>query len=388
MGGRRGDVSVWDSASGQEIFPLAGHTDWVPSVAFAPDGNLLATGGQDHLVKFWDLTTHEELSFGEGHKSWVQDVSLTRDGRTAVTGSTDGTIRVWDTETGAGQMIIEGPGTGWIFSVAVSPDDKEIITGEGGGVAAYELSSGKQTWKYQSTDFCSFFSSVQFDQRNHFACLGADGAVYVFDYAQRDRKPQRITSDRKDARTSACALSPDGNLLALSTGTEMAASSEIEIWNVPGGRLLQKMKPEYGGVNYLEFSPDGERLLSTGHSTTSGFIGNRSIASPNLEDSVLLWDLSTGQIMRKYGLDPNALPSVRITNAATFSPDGRQLITAERDGSILIYAVDSGQRLAELRGHLGEANSVCIDSDGERLVSVSSDLTGLVWDVKSVLQNK
>ena len=72
----------------------------------------------------------------------------------------------------------------------------------------------------------------------------------------------------------------------------------------------------------------------------------------------------------------------------TFSPDGSLLITAEENGTVLVYEVATGSQLAELRGHTGPVRSVSVSRDGKRLVSVSMDLTGLVWDLRAILAAK
>jgi WD40 repeat protein len=64
-GDQNGTVKVWDTATGQEILTLKGHTGHVTSVAFSPDGKRLASGGK--VVKVWDAATGQETPTPKGH---------------------------------------------------------------------------------------------------------------------------------------------------------------------------------------------------------------------------------------------------------------------------------------------------------------------------------
>src|SRR5262249_31492236 len=83
---------LWDVASGKELHTLRGHTGRVSSVAFAPDGASLVSGGWDGSVKLWDAETGHQLDTlaGQGRGFWV--VAFSPDGKTLAVGNEDGTV--------------------------------------------------------------------------------------------------------------------------------------------------------------------------------------------------------------------------------------------------------------------------------------------------------
>ena len=85
----------------------------VSAVAFSPDGTLLATGTQFHVVTLWDAATGRErlaLQTGErvGTGSWVWSVAFSPDGKILAVSSDQGTVRLWDVTTGASRGSLKG----------------------------------------------------------------------------------------------------------------------------------------------------------------------------------------------------------------------------------------------------------------------------------------
>ncbi|MCK9564659.1 MAG: hypothetical protein M0Q43_01255 [Methanothrix sp.] len=122
-------VKLWDSESQNEIRILKGHSEPVQSVAFSPDGRTLASGSSDDTVKLWDIDSGNVIQTLDGHSYYsVSSVAFSPDGRTIASGNWDNTIRLWDTASGSVIRTLEGHSNG-VSSVAFSPDGRILASG-------------------------------------------------------------------------------------------------------------------------------------------------------------------------------------------------------------------------------------------------------------------
>jgi hypothetical protein len=71
-----------------------------------------------------------------------------------------------------------------------------------------------------------------------------------------------------------------------------------------------------------------------------------------------------------------------------FTADGRNLVSAEHDGSVVVWEVLTGQVRREFTGHQAQVTGLAVSPDGKKAASVSMDLTALVWDVTGLLRAK
>ena len=125
-------IQLWDVASRRKTATLQGHSDGVTSLAYSPDGGLLASGSSDSTVKLWDVEGRKEIATLKGHEAQVNAVAFSPDGTLLASGSGDSwklekaTVRLWDVQRRA-EIATLASTLGAVEGVAFSPDGKSLV---------------------------------------------------------------------------------------------------------------------------------------------------------------------------------------------------------------------------------------------------------------------
>ena len=100
------DIKIWNIESGQCLQTLNGHSDWINSLVYLPNGSLTSCSN-DKTIKVWDLVKGECLKTLTGHTKTVFGLVLLRNGQLA-SSSFDKTIKIWNTESATCVRTLEG----------------------------------------------------------------------------------------------------------------------------------------------------------------------------------------------------------------------------------------------------------------------------------------
>jgi len=119
-------IKVWNAQDRELIQELAGHEDFVYTVALSPDGLRLASGGKDRSIRIWNLETNTCEKIMQGHDRAITGIWFTKDGRRLCSISWDETFRVWDIRSG--KIILIHAFTGLSQAIIIK-NKKQVILG-------------------------------------------------------------------------------------------------------------------------------------------------------------------------------------------------------------------------------------------------------------------
>ncbi len=263
-------IRLWDPDSGTQTHLLAGHTQWVYSVAFSPDGTRLASAGADGTVRLWDTDSGALLRIFAGHKYAVNAVAFSPDGTRLASGSADSTVRVWNVASGD-QVHVLTLHTGSVTAVAFSPSGTRLAS-----------------------------------------TSSSDGKLRIWDVATG-----HAVNTLNVGAVNAIAFSADGSTLALATLGPL-----VELWDVEGGDQTGTLEGHSSWVTSVTFSRDGTRIATSGadssvrlwdaasrtqirvfrHASIVYSVAfspdGATLASGNLDDTIRIWAVADGQLIR------------------------------------------------------------------------------------------
>jgi WD40 repeat protein len=255
--GKNNTVRIWDIDSRKVIHSLTGHSAWVNSIAFSPDGQTLASGSDDGIIKLWDVRTGQEKRTLKGHSVSVHSIAFSPDGQTLACGSFK-MIQLWKVSTAGWKPNLYGH-SGAVDSVVFSPDGQTLASASSvdGTIKLWNISTGQEQLTLKHPDWVYFVAFSPDGQT--FASGGGykERAIKLWDvHTWREKSTLQGHSDK----IRSIAFSPDGQTIA--SGSQ---DKTIKLWDVHTGQEKLTLKGHLDAVYSVAFSPDGLTLFSSGY---------------------------------------------------------------------------------------------------------------------------
>lgn len=210
-GADNGMVQMWQGDDGSLLRTLGRHKSSVYSVAFSPDGKTLASASWDKTVYLWRTDDGSLLRTLKGHSSSVYSIAFSPDGQTLASGSQDKTVRLWRADSANLLHILKGHNSR-VCSVAFSPDGR-------------------------------FLASASWDKTVRLWQVDNGNLLHIL--------------RRHESRVFSVVFSPDGKTLA--SGSQ---DKTVRLWRVDDGSLLHTLEKHTGSVESVAFSANGAILVS------------------------------------------------------------------------------------------------------------------------------
>jgi len=399
-------IRFWDLTTGWERQTFAGHMDPAVNLAFAHDGKILVSTGNDETIRLWDVATGRELRVIKGYESnydvhWEPVVRVSRDAKLLASWPTNNNdeTHLWDLTKGQLQQRLPSSVAGSVIGLAFSADGNILAStaeyegaggggfagggpgggfggnfggGFGGGAGGGFLGGGAG-FRGPKSGIC-LHDTRSGKVLNNLVCDGSTIISLAFSPDSTTIASAQLTDSVRlwDVVTgkSFAALSAEnyGTIqVAFSTDGKMLAvwdMKTIRLWEMATRRIAWEFKENCAAFASVHFIPDG-RVFALGYPT-------RSSEKEKDYKTVVVWDVLERQEF--YSVHD---PSKYFMNA-TLSPHGNTLATASGDTSILLWNLPAGEKKSRNRLAAADLKQLWIDLAGADVLSAYEAIRTLV----------
>lgn len=313
-----GLLCLWQVSDGTILHRMQGQSPWgfqVNSVAFSPDGQLVASNYDDDTVRVWHVADGSPAYTLTGHSKDVLSVAFSPKGTLLATGSEDGSVRLWQASYGAVLLSLDQQAE--VRRVTFSSDGEGLIVEVRDGPARlWRVADGAFLGNPVSKRVPAGYRLISGKEGAQLVLTHSGGALRLWRVV--DGTPLGTLQGHYAAPVNALAFAPDGATLASAT------ANMIWLWQIADLVRLRTLEGHPYWVTGLAFSPDGARLLS------ASLVG----ASPIRPAMLRLWRVADGEPVWTFR---NLMPTGR---SIALSPDGKTYAFSIGRNVELRYAAD------------------------------------------------
>ena len=384
---------------------LHGHTGHINSGEFSRNGQYIVTGSDDGTVRIWDTQTYSQ--FGDaltGHTDAVWSACFSPDGTLVVSTSADETVRIWNARSQAHEQVGESfTGHPDVRKASFSANGKQVISASWSTILFWDAVSHVQIAEPLHNRGLAFAISPD---NNCIALRAEDDNAWleILNIQSGARIGEHM--ERHDGGLESVVFSPDGQRIVTSARYDRA----YRVWDANTGALVDIINgPQNTG--HISFFPDGRRIMACteisfqhrtefwdlkthsqirqdfsskindfAHFSSLSPDGNQLASVSNNLHSVQIWSLEAPV--------NNSTPTDSFQlNSASYSPDGKSIITGCSDNAIRIWDAGTYSQTGNtLRGHTGLVHNAVFSPDGNLIVSASFDGAVRVWSAETGTQ--
>ena len=342
----------------------------VNAAAVNPNGTLGLTGFGNQLV-LWDLQRGIELRRLSAHNDLVDHIEFSPDGRYALSTSRDGNSRVWDITGGDSAEQLRVKAETQIATAnfpGFNPQRNSVYAGVWIDLFEWSGQTGQQT---NRVTVGAEIKNVLYNPVKPQAVTILDNVAILWNLDAGVNGLVNRFANSDDHMNGAGAFSPNGDWLVLD------GRSQIYVYDMTTQRRTVNINKPQMPQNYivtdLAISSDGHYVV--------GSTGDPSVEE-NAPGEIYVWDSTTGDLLMTLSHE-----HTRTVNSVEISPDGRSLLTASDDNTLILWDLASGQVLKRFAGHTGDVNVALFSPDPNNpfIISASDDAAIILWDLASAL---
>jgi WD40 repeat protein len=311
-------ATVFSAEDSKLIGDIPNQPDWINDIDLSADGSWLVTGGNDGKALVWNAHRFNNRPIAEllGHRRGISDVRFDPNSSWRITtASSDGTARTWELASHTDLTA----SSRWMLDTDINDDGQLLVTAEyDGNLRVYERASGGP--------------SNQWSPAAHTSLPGAGLGM--------------------------AKLTPDGRTVVSARLGDPAPY----VWAWQSGNSPHRLPSSGGTLNALAISGDG-----------------RSVAAGDNSNRVIVWDLSSGGIVARFGLGAD---NDQVTHVA-YVPHSTLIAAASTDGTVRLFDPAKSGQLVRTLGEIGgpEVKALDVSADGVYLATASEDRNMQVWRI-------